>query len=57
MRFAMVEMKIALAKLVYKYRIVATPETRIDYNLGDPFFLSYPEVKVKLEARSESSDL
>ncbi len=53
MRFAMVEMKIALAKLLLKYKILPVPgKTRVDYNLGDPFFLSYPEVIVKLEARS-----
>lgn len=52
MRFAMVEMKIALAKLLSKYRIVKAPETRLDFTTGDAFFLSYPEVKVKLEARS-----
>ena len=51
LRFAMIEMKLALAKLLHKYRIVAVPETKLDFNNGDLFILTYPEVTVKLEAR------
>eukprot|EP00093_Oithona_nana_P005061 05061.XXX_189702_191147_1 [CDS] Oithona nana genome sequencing. len=51
LRFAMIEMKLALAKLLQKYRIVAVPETKLDFFNGDVFLLSYPEVKVKLETR------
>lgn len=51
LRFAMVQMKIALAKLLHKYNIVEAPETKLEFHPGDLFFLSFPEVKVKLECR------
>jgi hypothetical protein len=51
MRFAMSEIKIAMAKLLANYKIVDTPQTKLDFLPGDFFFLSYPEVKVKLERR------
>ena len=51
LRFAMIEIKLALAKLLQKYRIVAVPETKLDFFNGDIMLLSYPEVKVKLESR------
>ena len=50
-RFAMVEMKIIAAKLLAKYRIEDTPETKINFDTGDLFLLSYPEIKVKLVPR------
>ena len=51
LRFAMIEIKLALAKLLQKYCIVAVPETKLDFFNGDIMLLSYPEVKVKLESR------
>ncbi len=50
-RFAMIEIKIFLAKLLSKFRIVATPKTVLEYVKGDLFLLHYNEMVVKLEAR------
>ena len=52
MRFAMVEMKLALAKLIKTFKIVDVPnQTNLNFIKGDSAFLSYNGVKVKLEAR------
>ena len=52
MRFAMVEMKLALAKLIKTFKIVDVPnQTNLNFIKGDLAFLSYNGVKVKLEAR------
>jgi cytochrome P450 len=51
-RFAITEIKIFMGKLLNKYRIVATPDTKIQYFNGDTFFFMYPEIVVKLEARN-----
>ena len=45
------EMKIALAKIVTKYRIALGPETRLEVNNGDLFLLNYDRLMVKLEER------
>ncbi len=50
-RFALTEIKVFLAKLMRKYRIVATPKTKVDYHKGDLFLLFFSEMVVKLEAR------
>ena len=47
----MVEMKIAAAKMLAKYRFTTTPETKMDLLKGDLFLISYPEMKLKLEER------
>ena len=52
MRFAMVEMKLALAKLIKTFKIVDVPnQTNLNMIKGDSAFLSYNGVKVKLEVR------
>nr|APH81392.1 cytochrome P450 CYP3027B1 [Tigriopus kingsejongensis] len=51
MRFAMAEMKIALAKFILKFKVVDCPETKLDFLPGDPFFLAYSSLCVKLETR------
>jgi hypothetical protein len=51
MRFAMVEIKIAMAKLLANYKIVDTPQTKMDFLPGDFFILTYSEVNVQLEKR------
>lgn len=51
MRFAMSEMKIALAKLISRFKITDSPQTKLTLLPGDPFFLAYPEMKVRLERR------
>ena len=45
----MAEMKMSLAKFVSNFKVTAVPETKLESTKGDPFFFSYPEVKVKLE--------
>ena len=45
-------MKITAARLLKEYRVVATPETKIDLIAGDFFLLSYPDMKVKMEKRN-----
>ncbi len=51
-RFSQIEMKIALAKLLSKYKLATAPETKLDVRPGDQFFISYPDMKVKLEKRA-----
>jgi len=51
-RFAMIEMKIAMAKLLANFKIVATPATSLDPLKGSPFLFSYKDVLVKLEPRT-----
>jgi cytochrome P450 len=50
-RFAINEMKIFMAKLINKFQIIDTPETKLTYSKGD-FLMSYPEIIVKLNARN-----
>ncbi len=49
-RFALNEIKMTVAKLIYKYRLVATEKTRLDFS-GTLFFLNYPGLEVKVEKR------
>ena len=52
MKFAMEEMKITLAKLIKNYEIIeASNITNLKFDKGNPFLLSYPEMKVKLQKR------
>ena len=51
MRFAMIEMKLAMAKLIRKFKIVEVPETKLDFFSGDYAFLSYSDLYIKLEDR------
>eukprot|EP00088_Acartia_fossae_P068832 TRINITY_DN8814_c0_g1_i3.p1 TRINITY_DN8814_c0_g1~~TRINITY_DN8814_c0_g1_i3.p1 ORF type:complete len:105 (+),score=30.52 TRINITY_DN8814_c0_g1_i3:149-463(+) len=50
-RFAMVEMKIAMAKLLQNFHIEATDQTKMKFNKGDIFQCSYEDVMVKLVPR------
>ena len=52
-RFAMVEMKIAAAKLLQKFRFVATPSTKLEIFTGDIFMLGYPDFAFKVEERND----
>ncbi len=52
MRFAMAEIKIAIAKVIQNFQIVDTPETNIELNLGDMFMMSYDKINVRLVKRS-----
>ena len=52
MRFAIAEIKIAMAKLLANFKIVETSQTKLEPLPGDPFMFSYPDIKVKLETRT-----
>ena len=51
-RFALTEVKLFMAKMLKEFRVVNTPQTKMDYNLGQFFLLAYPEMFVKLEPRN-----
>ena len=50
-RFAMVEMKICIAKILKKFRIEKCEDTKLNFKKGDPFILTYDEVFLKLVPR------
>jgi len=50
-RFSMIEMKIFLAKLISRFRIVSIPETKVEVEKGDLFMLYYNEMIVQLDER------
>merc|ERR1719414_611771 len=50
-RFALLEIKIFVAKLLQKFKIVKTARTALDIPKGTMFLLTYPEIVVKLEKR------
>ncbi len=52
-RFSMVQMKLMLAKLLHKYRLVATENTKLEHCKGVPLILVFDEIKIKLEERVE----
>ena len=47
-RFAKIEMKTALVRLLSKYKVVHTKETKLDFEKGNQIFMKYPEMKLKL---------
>merc|ERR1712029_984484 len=52
-RFAMVEMKIAMTKLLSKFSIEANEMTKLELRKGDQFLLSYDKMLVRIFARRE----
>ena len=52
-RFAMVEMKIAMTKLLSKFRIEANEETKMQLRKGDQALLTYDQILVSIFARRE----
>ena len=52
-RFAMVEMKIAMTKLLSKFRIEANEKTKLELRKGDQFLLSYDQILVSISPRRE----
>jgi len=50
-RFALLEIKIFVAKLLQKFKIVQTSKTALATPNGTMFLLTYPEIVVKLERR------
>merc|ERR1719474_483558 len=53
-RFAMAEMKMALAKVVSKFRVEADEMTKIEFQKGDQAMMSYHGVYVRMVPRSSS---
>ena len=52
-RFAMVEMKIAMTKLLSKFRIEANEETKMQLRKGDQALLTYDQILVSILPRRE----
>ncbi len=53
MRFAMAEMKIAMATLLAKYKIeLENKDQKVDVLKGDSFLLGYDDMKLRLVKRS-----
>ena len=48
-RFAMVEMKIAMVKVLSKYRILATPNTKIEFEGGTDFVLCFTDFEIEMQ--------
>ncbi|XP_059085586.1 probable cytochrome P450 6d4, partial [Tigriopus californicus] len=48
-RFALIEMKMAVAKLLTNYQINTSPKTELKFETGSPFLLSYPELVLRME--------
>ena len=47
----MVEMKIAMTKLLSKFRIKANEKTKMEFRKGDQFFLTYNQILVSISPR------
>ena len=53
MRFAMEEMKITLAKLLSNFKVIEEPNvTKLEFDKGNVFMLSYKEMKVRIQKRN-----
>lgn len=52
-RFSLIETKIGLAKLLCKYRLLPSPETKLDFHKGELFLLNCGQMMIKLEERSK----
>ena len=50
-RFALMEIKIFISKLLYKFKVERTPRTELKYSPGGFFLISYPEIVVSLKPR------
>uniref|UniRef100_A0A914WRF1 Uncharacterized protein n=1 Tax=Plectus sambesii TaxID=2011161 RepID=A0A914WRF1_9BILA len=55
MRFALLEEKMAIVRLLQNFRFVATDATKLDMKLSDPGTVSPDEVIVRLEPRQRSN--
>ena len=51
-RFALMEIKIFISKLLYKFKVERTPRTELKYSPGGFFIISYPEIRVALHPRN-----
>jgi len=50
-RFAMAEMKMALAKVLSKFRVEADEKTKIEFLKGDQAMMSYTGIHVRMVHR------
>jgi cytochrome P450 len=50
-RFAMNEMKICMARLLHKFKLELAPESKLEFNKGSIFLMSFDQVKVKMVLR------
>jgi cytochrome P450 len=51
-RFAMNEMKICMARLLSKFRLESTPDTRLEFEKGSFFLINFKDIKIKFVARN-----
>ena len=49
----MVEMKIAMTRLLSKFKIEANEKTKLELRKGDQFLLSYDQILVNVSPRRE----
>ena len=57
MRFAMAEMKIAVSKLLLNFSIQDEPGvTKLDFDKGSYFMLSYPDMQVRIKKRTQEEE-
>ena len=49
----MVEMKIAMTRLLSKFKIEANEKTKLELRKGDQFLLSYDQILVSISPRRE----
>ena len=47
-RFAMIEMKIAMVKILQKFQLKISEETKQDLLKGDIVTFSYPDIKINI---------
>ena len=47
-RFAMIEMKIAMVKILQKFQLKISEETKQDRLKGDIFSFTYPDIKINI---------
>ncbi len=45
-----------MAKLLSKFRLVPTENTRLEHMEGDLFLIAFPHMKIKLEKRIGSAE-
>ena len=51
-RFAMNEMKICMARLLSKFRLESTPETKLELEKGSFFLINFKDIKIKFVPRN-----
>ncbi len=49
----MVEIKLAMAKLLSRYRLISSENTKLEPLKGDLFLIGFKDMKIRLEKRVE----